>query len=191
VVLGVVFATALGVNLASLVVVAQSMRVASQSGVLVNALLKEHPAHACKTVAPTEAPKPALAPPPEPSRTPGSPLFDAFLHQGPLGATDFQVARSTVEAVLAERAARMDHVHFVPRSSDDELPALRVTGATRGSLLASVGLEDGDLVWAVNGFAVASPEKALEAYARLRNANILELWLTRKGVLRVQRYVVT
>jgi general secretion pathway protein C len=42
-------------------------------------------------------------------------------------------------------------------------------------------MENGDRLQTINGFEVASPEKALEAYARLRTADKLTIQLNRRG----------
>lgn len=42
-------------------------------------------------------------------------------------------------------------------------------------------MRNGDRLESINGFEVASPEKALEAYARLRTAAQLRLRLVRAG----------
>jgi general secretion pathway protein C len=49
------------------------------------------------------------------------------------------------------------------------------------SLFGALGLENGDALESINGFEIANPEKALEAYARLRSAERLTMSLTRKG----------
>jgi general secretion pathway protein C len=42
-------------------------------------------------------------------------------------------------------------------------------------------MQNGDRLEQINGFDMASPEKALEAYARLRTASNLTVQLTRRG----------
>ena len=49
------------------------------------------------------------------------------------------------------------------------------------TLLGMLGLENGDRLQAINGFEMASPEKALEAYARLRTADHLTVQVNRRG----------
>ena len=44
-----------------------------------------------------------------------------------------------------------------------------------------LGIRDGDRVESINGFNLANPEKALEAYAPLRTASTLSVKLTRQG----------
>jgi general secretion pathway protein C len=42
-------------------------------------------------------------------------------------------------------------------------------------------MQNGDRLQTINGFEMASPEKALEAYARLRTADKLTISLNRGG----------
>jgi general secretion pathway protein C len=42
-------------------------------------------------------------------------------------------------------------------------------------------MENGDRLQTINGFDMTSPEKALEAYARLRTADHLTIQVNRKG----------
>ena len=48
-------------------------------------------------------------------------------------------------------------------------------------LLALIGLREGDVLQTVNGFDVANPERALEAFARLRVAPQLDVRVEREG----------
>jgi general secretion pathway protein C len=48
-------------------------------------------------------------------------------------------------------------------------------------LLGTLGMENGDRLESINGFDMASPEKALEAYARLRTASNLNVKVNRRG----------
>ena len=49
------------------------------------------------------------------------------------------------------------------------------------TLLGMLGMENGDRLQTINGFDMTSPEKALEAYARLRTADHLTVPVNRKG----------
>jgi general secretion pathway protein C len=51
------------------------------------------------------------------------------------------------------------------------------------TLLGTLGMENGDRLQQINGFDMTSPEKALEAYARLRTADKLTVQVTRRGQL--------
>ena len=50
-----------------------------------------------------------------------------------------------------------------------------------GTLLHELGIRNGDVIQSVNGFDLTNPQKALEAYGRLRTANGLSLQIERRG----------
>ena len=54
-------------------------------------------------------------------------------------------------------------------------------GVRPDTLLGTLGMENGDRLQTINGFDMASPEKALEAYARLRQADKLTVQVNRRG----------
>jgi general secretion pathway protein C len=72
-------------------------------------------------------------------------------------------------------------LRVVPEQKDGKTIGLRLFGIRPSSLLDSLGLKNGDRLESINGFSVASPEKALEAYARLRTASRLNVRLSRTG----------
>jgi general secretion pathway protein C len=57
----------------------------------------------------------------------------------------------------------------------------RSIGIGPGTLAGLLGLENGDRLQTVNGFDMTSPEKLLEAYARLRTADHLTVQVNRGG----------
>ncbi len=96
-----------------------------------------------------------------------------------LSDTERNVARSVVESTLADAPQLLRAVRVVPEMRDGRTVGLRLFGIRPGTLLASLGVRNGDRLESINGFEVANPEKALEAYARLRSAQQLRLRLTR------------
>ena len=58
---------------------------------------------------------------------------------------------------------------------------IRLFGVRPDSLLGTLGLENGDRLSSINGFEVSDPQRALEAYARLRTADRLSVSINRKG----------
>jgi general secretion pathway protein C len=75
----------------------------------------------------------------------------------------------------------LQQLRVVPEQRDGKLLGLRLFGIRPSSVLSSVGLRNGDRLESINGFAIASPEKALQAYAQLRNSSRLRVVLTRVG----------
>jgi len=70
-------------------------------------------------------------------------------------------------------------VALAPSSSPVGLPLPVVT--PHPIFLGSLGLENGDRLSRINGFDISDPQKALEAYAKLRMADHLTVSVNRRG----------
>jgi general secretion pathway protein C len=79
------------------------------------------------------------------------------------------------------QASIISQVRVVPEQRGGKVIGLRLFGIRPGSVLGTLGLRNGDRLESINGFEVASPEKALQAYAQLRNASHLHVQLQRVG----------
>jgi general secretion pathway protein C len=95
--------------------------------------------------------------------------------------TEFVVDRSAIDAILESQAQLMRGVRVRPQGAGGEGAGLRLGRVRRGTLLDLIGLRTGDVVRAINGFDLADPQRALEAYGRLRTADDLKLELQREG----------
>jgi general secretion pathway protein C len=95
--------------------------------------------------------------------------------------TEFQVDRSVIDNILENQATLMRSARIVPEQKDGKTVGIRLFGIRQDTLLGTLGMQNGDRLEKINGFDMASPEKALEAYARLRTAESLNVQLTRRG----------
>ena len=95
--------------------------------------------------------------------------------------SEFHVDRSVVDRILADQAELMRSARIVPEKKDGKVVGIRLFGIRQDTLLGTLGLQNGDRLETINGFDMASPEKALEAYARLRTANNLNVKINRRG----------
>jgi general secretion pathway protein C len=95
--------------------------------------------------------------------------------------TEFQVDRSVVDKILENQAELMRSARIVPEQKDGKTVGVRLFGIRPDTLLGTLGLQNGDRLETINGFNMASPEKALEAYARLRTAGSLKVQVNRRG----------
>jgi general secretion pathway protein C len=95
--------------------------------------------------------------------------------------TEFNVERSVVDTILENQAELMRSARIVPEKEGDKVVGIRLFGVRADSLLGTLGLENGDRLQTINGFDMSSPEKALEAYARLRTADHLTVTVNRRG----------
>jgi general secretion pathway protein C len=130
-----------------------------------------------------------LAPPPSPvaaapSGRPASPnAVPPDIAKGIQKVRDgeYNVDRAVVEKILENQAELMKSARIVPEQENGKTVGIRLFGVRPDTLLGALGMENGDRLQTINGFEVASPEKALEAYARLRTADHLTITVNRRG----------
>jgi general secretion pathway protein C len=128
------------------------------------------------------APPPAPEAPPPPDKG-GGPGLSADIKNGirKVGGTEFDVDRGVVDKILENQAELMRTARIVPEQENGKVVGIRLFGVRPDSLLGSLGMENGDRLEKINGFDMTSPEKALEAYARLRTADHLTVSVNRRG----------
>jgi general secretion pathway protein C len=95
--------------------------------------------------------------------------------------TKYKVQRTFVDKILQNQAEIMRSARIVPHEENGQVVGVKLYGIRRNSLLGKLGLQNGDLLRTINGFDMASPDSALEAYSRLRSANNLSVAVTRRG----------
>lgn len=95
--------------------------------------------------------------------------------------TQFDIERSLVDQVLENQGELMKSARIVPEKEGDKVVGIRLFGVRPDSLLGTLGLENGDRLQSINGFEMSDPQKALEAYARLRSADKLSVTVNRRG----------
>ena len=127
------------------------------------------------------APAAEAPPPPKPSGGPPAldPAIAAKIHK--VSDTEYNIDRSVVDQILENQAELMKSARIVPEQKDGKVVGVRMFGIRPDTLLGTLGLQNGDRLETLNGFNMASPEKALEAYARLRTASALNVSVNRRG----------
>ena len=134
--------------------------------------------------APAPTPAPAASAAPEaPPKTGGPPTVPADIASKiqKISDTEFNIDRSVVDKILENQAELMRSARIVPEQKDGKVVGVRLFGIRPDTLLGTLGLQNGDRLETINGFNMASPEKALEAYARLRTASALNVKVNRRG----------
>jgi general secretion pathway protein C len=94
---------------------------------------------------------------------------------------EFNIERSVVDSILENQAELMKSARIVPEKEGDKVVGIRLFGIKPDSLLGSLGIENGDRLSAINGFDMGDPQKALEAYTKLRTADHLDVAVNRHG----------
>jgi len=123
---------------------------------------------------------PAEAPPPPGRGAPAVPGDIASKIQK-ISDTEFHVDHAVIDNILEHQAELMKSARIVPEQKDGKVLGIRLFGIRPDTLLGTLGIQNGDRLESINGFNMASPEKALEAYARLRTASSLNVKVNRKG----------
>ncbi len=97
------------------------------------------------------------------------------------GPTDYDIDRATLDKILESQHELMAQTRVAPDTVDGRVAGLRLMGIKPDSLLGMIGLSNNDRLEAINGLDISSPEKALEAYARIRNGDRFNVRVTRDG----------
>ncbi len=98
------------------------------------------------------------------------------------GRTQFMLARSEFDAALQNVNERAMEARVTPALSNGGVSGFKLT-KLRPGFFTSVGLCDGDVVSTLNGMPLSSPDKALEAYSKLKDATRVEIAVLRAGKL--------
>jgi general secretion pathway protein C len=150
----------------------------SSGGTLCQAMLfKTQPVQPAAGVAVVPPPPPVLPPSGGPSPVPA----DIASKIQKVSDTEFNIDRSVVDKILENQAELMKSARIVPETKDGKVLGIRLFGIRPETLLGTLGLQNGDRLETINGFNMGSPEKALEAYARLRTASQLDVTVNRRG----------
>ena len=89
--------------------------------------------------------------------------------------------RGLFDKLLADNNPLAVSARFVPSMKDGQPNGLKIYAIRPGSVFARLGLNNGDLIKTVNGLDVSTPDRALEAYTRLKTTSELSLALERRG----------
>lgn len=126
----------------------------------------------------------AATPTPDPNAagTPEDQLASA-IEQGikKLDDSSYEIDRSLVDKVLANPMAIAKGARVMPSSKNGEADGFRLYAVRPSSVYAKLGFSNGDTIHAINGFELNSMDKAMEVYAKLRDASSLQVNITRRG----------
>ena len=125
------------------------------------------------------------APTPAP---PASPQGPSSVRQ--VGPSTFEISRQQLDHTLGNLAELSTQARLVPAFTNGEARGFKLFSIRPGSLIAQLGLRNGDVLKRINGLALASPEQVLEAYGRLRDTARIELEVEREGQPVRQTYTI-
>jgi general secretion pathway protein C len=131
--------------------------------------------------APPPPPPAPAAPPPKMPRPQAALPPDLAAKIRKVSATEFLVDRSAIDRIMADYAGLVRGSRMRPVKNNGAVSGFRLARIGQQTLLGQLGLLDGDVIQAINGFPLTAPDKALRAYASLRTASELRVQLLRGG----------
>jgi general secretion pathway protein C len=134
-------------------------------------------------------PTPGVAPAPIAATTSTDPTM-AALEKGikKTGEHTYEVQRGTVDSLLGNMSMLSRAARIVPEIRDGKAAGFRLFSIRPDGPFAMIGLQNGDVISAINGLEMTSPDKALEVYTKLRSASHLSVALERNGVKITKEY---
>jgi general secretion pathway protein C len=139
-------------------------------------VILEKASRRCQLVVGAASGKALPAPAPAPAATDSDDLAAKI---EVVSETEVHVDRSVLDRIVGGELIAAGRMR--PVKEGDRVVGLRISQTRPGSLVALLGLKNGDQLQSLNGFALTDPEKLLEAQARLAGADRLSLSLLRDG----------
>jgi general secretion pathway protein C len=136
---------------------------------------------------PTPAPAAVAAAP-----APGGDALSQELDRGikKTGEHTYDIQRATLESVLGNMSLLSRSARIVPEIRDGKAAGFRLYSVRPEGPFAKIGMQNGDVISAINGLEITSPEKALEVYAKLKSASHLSVGLERNGARITKDYSI-
>ena len=94
---------------------------------------------------------------------------------------NWKISKAVVSNARANLNSLLQTARMVPQLNNGQTVGFKVVELKKGSLLEQIGLQVGDLVVKINQVELNSPEKALQIFQQVREANNLSLGLVRSG----------
>jgi len=103
------------------------------------------------------------------------------------GPNSYRVSRDDLNRATANLNSLASEARIVP---DKQENGFKIFSIRPGSIWQKIGVQNGDVIKSINGIELSSPDKALEAYGRLRNANKISLDIVRRGKRETMEYTI-
>jgi general secretion pathway protein C len=122
------------------------------------------------------APNLGVVPMPQPG---GAPAASNDVRQ--LSENQYVIAKSTINEALTDMSKLATQARIVPSFKNGASNGFKLFSIVPDSLYAKIGIQNGDVIRKINGYEMNSPDKALEIYQKLRDANRIEVEVERRG----------
>lgn len=107
-----------------------------------------------------------------------------------LGENRWQIPREEAEKARSNLNALLKTARMVPKIEEGETVGFTIVNIQPGSFLDLLGLKVGDVLVQINQVELNSPEKALQIFQQVREANNISLGLLRNGSRETFEYTI-
>jgi general secretion pathway protein C len=97
------------------------------------------------------------------------------------GENEYEVPRAEIDKTLSNLNDIAMQARIVPAFKDGQPQGFKLFSIRPDSLYSKIGVQNGDVIKRINGFEMNSPEKALEIYSKLKEANRVDIEIERNG----------
>jgi general secretion pathway protein C len=98
-----------------------------------------------------------------------------------LSENQYVLAKTTVNGALSDLSQLATQARIVPSFKNGVANGFKLFSIVPDSLYSKIGIQNGDVIRRINGYEMNSPDKALEIYQKLRDANRIEVEIERRG----------
>jgi general secretion pathway protein C len=98
-----------------------------------------------------------------------------------LSEHQYVVAKSEINNALTNLSDLATKARIVPSFKNGVANGFKLFSIVPDSLYSKIGIQNGDVIHRINGYEMNSPDKALEIYQKLRDANRIEIEFERRG----------
>ncbi len=106
----------------------------------------------------------------------------------PVSEGRWQISKTVADNARANLNSLLQTARVIPEVKNGNTIGFKLVELQRGSLLEKIGLKVGDLIVEINQVKLNSPEKALQIFQQVREANNISLGLMRNGQPRTFEY---
>ena len=98
-----------------------------------------------------------------------------------ISENQYVVAKKEIDNALTNLSDLATKARIVPSFKNGVPNGFKLFSIVPDSLYAKIGVQNGDVIRRINGYEMNSPDKALEIYQKLRDANRIEIEVERRG----------
>ncbi len=104
------------------------------------------------------------------------------------GDDEYVIERAEIDGVLSNLNKLATQARIVPSFHNGKANGFKLFSIRPNSLYSKIGIQNGDIVQRINGFEMNSPDKALEIYGKLKDAQNITVDLLRRGKSKTLSY---